>query len=264
MALQGHDQRRRPGTIALLLMQRLGTHGTPAAAAVRGLWRDCYSDDVRGGGRSPTAAAAARGPGAAARLLQRRRKGWGPQPAYCSSGASMTALDLPLNTFMDIVINFDCVMIIFGKFFGVLYYCPILERTVFAVGAMVTDAVNKGADKQIVIKFKQRAYNSWSQAREAYSVSRSANVSSVRNQVFVAAEDIEDDENPFQLKCKVCKRNFQLNNQSKWKKEHNCKVIAPKGVRSGPVAALPSAHFGCVRLCCYRRKHCSHMSYCAG
>ena len=97
-------------------MQRLGTHGTPAAAAVRGLWRDCYSDDVRGGGRSPPAAAAARGPGAATRLLQRRREGRGPQPAYCSSGASMTALDLPLNTFMDIVTNFDCVMIIFGKF----------------------------------------------------------------------------------------------------------------------------------------------------
>ena len=33
------------------------------------------------------------------------------------------------------------------------YYCPILERTVFAVGAMVTDAVSKGADKQNVIKF---------------------------------------------------------------------------------------------------------------
>ena len=72
-----------------------------------------------------------------------------------------------------------------------LYYCPILKRTVFAVGAMVTDAVRKVADKQIVIKFKQWAYNSWSQAREAYrAVSRSANVNSVWNQVFVAAEDI--------------------------------------------------------------------------
>ena len=49
-----------------------------------------------------------------------------------------------------------------------LYYCPILERTVFAVGAMVNDAVSKGADRQIVIKFNQRSYNSWSQAREAY------------------------------------------------------------------------------------------------
>ena len=146
-----------------------------------------------------------------------------------------------------------------------LYYCPILERTVFAVGAMVTDAVSKGADKHIVIKFKQRAYTSWSQAREAYrAVSRRANVNSVWNQVFVAAADIEDDDKPFQLKCKVCKRNCQLNNPSKWKKEHNCKEIARKGVRSGPVAALPGAHFGCVRLCCYRRKHCSHMSYCAG
>ena len=56
-----------------------------------------------------------------------------------------------------------------------LYYCPILERTVFAVGAMVTDAVSKGTDKQMVINFKQRSYNSWSQAREAYpAASRSA------------------------------------------------------------------------------------------
>jgi hypothetical protein len=31
----------------------------------------------------------------------------------------MTALNLPLNTFMDIVTNFDCVMIIFGIFFCV-------------------------------------------------------------------------------------------------------------------------------------------------
>ena len=37
---------------------------------------------------------------------------WGPQPDYCSSGASVTALDLPLNTLMHIVTNFDCVMII--------------------------------------------------------------------------------------------------------------------------------------------------------
>ena len=146
-----------------------------------------------------------------------------------------------------------------------LDYCPILERTVFAVGAMVTDAVSKGAGTQIVIKFKQKAYNSWSQAPEAYrAVSRSANLNSVWNHVFVAAEDMEDDDKPFQLKFKVCKRNCQLSNQSKWKKEHNCKVIAPKGVRSSPVAALLGTHFGCVRFCCYRRKHCSHMSYCAG
>ena len=38
-----------------------------------------------------------------------------------------------------------------------LYYCPILERLVFAVGAMVTGAVSKGIDKQNVIKFKQRS-----------------------------------------------------------------------------------------------------------
>ena len=62
-------------------MQRLGTHGTPAAAAVRGLWRDCYSDDVWGGGRSPTAAAAARGAGAATRLLQQRREHDRSRPA---------------------------------------------------------------------------------------------------------------------------------------------------------------------------------------
>ena len=31
----------------------------------------------------------------------------------------MTALDLPLNTFMDIVTNFDCVMLVFGKCFCV-------------------------------------------------------------------------------------------------------------------------------------------------
>ena len=72
-------------------MPRLGTHGTPAAAAVRG-------------------------PGAAVRLLQRRREDRGPQPVYYSSGASMTALDVPLNNFMDIVTNFDYVMIIYGKF----------------------------------------------------------------------------------------------------------------------------------------------------
>ena len=55
------------------------------------------------------------------------------------------------------------------------YYCPILERTVFAVGAMVTNVVSKGADKQNVIKFNQRSYHSWSQAREAYlAVSRDA------------------------------------------------------------------------------------------
>ena len=60
----------------------------------------------------------------------------------------------------------------------------------------------------------------------------------------MAAEDIEDDDKPFQLKYKVYKRNGQLNNPSKWKKEHNCKVIAPKGVRSGSVAAFPGAHFG--------------------
>ena len=48
-----------------------------------------------------------------------------------------------------------------------LYYCPILERTVFAVGAMVTNAVSKGADKQNVFKFNKRSYNSWSQACEA-------------------------------------------------------------------------------------------------
>ena len=126
-----------------------------------------------------------------------------------------------------------------------LYYCPILERTVFAVGAMVADAVSKGADKQNVIKFNKRSYRSWSQACEAYwAVSRSAKVNSVWNQVFVAAEDIEDDEKPFQLKCKAYRRNRQLNNPSKWKKEHNYKVIAPKGVRSGSVAALLGAHFG--------------------
>mgnify|MGYP007046305350 CR=1 FL=1 len=62
-------------------MQRLGTHGTLAAAAVRGLWRDCYSDAVRGGGRSPTAAAAARGQGATARLLQQRREHDRSKPA---------------------------------------------------------------------------------------------------------------------------------------------------------------------------------------
>ena len=49
----------RPWTTALLLMQRLGTHGTHAAAAAQGLRRDCHSDDVTGG--------------TAARRLQRRR-----------------------------------------------------------------------------------------------------------------------------------------------------------------------------------------------
>ena len=55
------------------------------------------------------------------------------------------------------------------------YDCPILERTVFTVGAVVTDAVRKGADKQNFIKFNQRSYNSWLQVHEAYpAVSRNA------------------------------------------------------------------------------------------
>ena len=41
-----------------------------------------------------------------------------------------------------------------------LLQCLILERTVFAVGAMVTDAVSKGADKQYIVKFNQRSCNS--------------------------------------------------------------------------------------------------------
>jgi hypothetical protein len=109
---------------------------------------------------------------------------------------------------------------------------------------MITDVVSKGADKLTVIRFNQKTYSSWSQAREAYrAVSRNAKVSSVWNQVFAEAEYIEDDEKPFQLKCKVCKRNCQLNNPSKWKKEHNCRTVAPKGMGSGSVAALPGAHF---------------------
>ena len=105
-----------------------------------------------------------------------------------------------------------------------LYHCPILVRIVFTAGTMVTNAVSKGADKQNVIKFNKRSYNSWSQAREAYwAVRRSAKVNSVWNQVFVAAEDIEDDDKPFQLKCKVYRRNCQLNNPSKWKKEQTAR-----------------------------------------
>ena len=93
---------------------------------------------------------------------------------------------------------------------------------------MITDVVSKGADKLTVIRFNQKTYSSLSQAREAYrAVSRNAKVSSVWNQVIAEAENIEDDEKPFQLKCKVCKRNCQLNNPSKWKKEHNCRTVAP-------------------------------------
>ena len=83
-------------------------------------------------------------------------------------------------------------------------------------------------DKLNVIWFNQKTDSSWSLAREAYrAISRDAKVSSVLNQVFAEAEaeDIEDDEKPFQLKCKVCKRNCQLNNPSKWKKEHNCSTL---------------------------------------
>ena len=69
--------------------------------------------------------------------------------------------------------------------------CPILERSVFAAGAMVTNAVSKGANKQIVTNFNQKSYNSWSQARKAYrAVNGNAKVTSTWNHVFLVAEDI--------------------------------------------------------------------------
>ena len=53
---------------------------------------------------------------------------------------------------------------------------------------MITDVVSKGADKVNVIRFNQKMYNSWSQAREAYrAVIRIAKVSSVWNQAFAEA-----------------------------------------------------------------------------
>lgn len=115
---------------------------------------------------------------------------------------------------------------------------------------MTADAVSKGAEKKGVIKFNQKSYETWSQARDAYrSVSRNAKITSVWNQVFVEAEDIEDDSKPFQLKCKGCKRSCQLNNPSKWKKEHNCKAPAPNGMRSASVAALRGARVDILQRC---------------
>jgi hypothetical protein len=122
-------------------------------------------------------------------------------------------------------------------------YCAALERSALpACASMTDDAVSKqqGAAKQAEIKFNQKSYSCWSEARDAYrSVSRNVNITSVWSMVYAEADDVDDDNKPFQLKCKKCNCNCQLNNPSKWKREHNCKKTARRGI--GSVSALPGA-----------------------
>jgi hypothetical protein len=87
------------------------------------------------------------------------------------------------------------------------------------------------------IKFNQKQYNSWKDARNAYrTVSAKRSVGSVWNKVALHGEVKDDDNSPFELRCRTCAQSRQLNNPSKWNKEHNCK--GPKNRPDG-LAALP-------------------------
>jgi hypothetical protein len=105
-----------------------------------------------------------------------------------------------------------------------------------------TFSEQQGPAEQAVIKFNQKSYCSWTDARDAYrSVSRNATVTSVWNMVYAEADDADDDNKPFKLKCKNCNINCQLNNPSKWKRDHKCKKTAPRG--KGSVSSLQGAQF---------------------
>jgi hypothetical protein len=123
---------------------------------------------------------------------------------------------------------------------------------------MNSDAFSEQQDlaKLTVIKFNQKSYGSWTKARDAYrSVSKNATVTSVWNMVYAEPDDADDDSKPFQLKCKHCNVNCQLNNPSKWKRDHKCKKTAPRGV--GSVSSLQGAQFKFFKIRCKASQHYS-------
>lgn len=93
------------------------------------------------------------------------------------------------------------------------------------------------------IKFNGKTYTSWRDARNAYRiVSAKGGTKSVWAMVSLHAEDVNDDNSPFVLKCKTCSKTCQLRNPAKWKADHKCKGPISKLQRQQPIgmgAGLP-------------------------
>jgi hypothetical protein len=103
----------------------------------------------------------------------------------------------------------------------------------------------QGLAKLTVIKFNQKSYGSWTKldkARDAYRfVGKHATVTIGWKMAYAEPDDAHDYNKPFQLKCKNCNLNCQLNNPLKGTRVHMCKKTTPRG--TGSVSSLQSAQF---------------------
>jgi hypothetical protein len=100
----------------------------------------------------------------------------------------------------------------------------------------------QGPAELAVINFNNKSYSRWTKARDAYrSVCRNARVNSVWKMVYAERDDADDDNKPFQLKCKNYNVNCQLKAPSTWKRYQKCKKTAPRSI--GSVSARCAVHF---------------------